>query len=600
MRTLHRRSLAGLAAAALAASLVLLVGCPNPVTQLTVSQMKDKAAPAVNIFSPVNNTPYTQTVLVQGTVADSGQLRSVTYTVTGTLGVLATGDVPLASIGAGGAFSFQFGTIALSGPIAVTISARDWNDNVGSALIMLTSPGTAISSFVATPDNKKVTLDWEEIPDASYTIYYTTSGTLPTESYYVGMIPTTVPHYELTGLKNGALHVFLLKAVTPAGTYWSGYVQCIPLSEFTLAPVVTGGYRKIDLEWNSIEGVNQFEVYRSTDPHGTFVNHTGVITGNSFTDPDIPDNTWYYYKVRPALAGSPLSTFNGAQTVLVPASEQERIVSLATSGLPKKVKTAGSYAFVAAQAAGLLIVDISNPRMPFVAANVPTTNALDVDLYSNRAYVADGSSGLRVIDITTPAAPTLLGTFSFGAGTNATGVSFTGGAYAFVLDSSGTTSLRIVNVTNPASMTLVGSHSISGYQLLDVATFNATTYYLIYLPTRKTADPDMNSGTLFETFINAGTSVVNPLASYTYPNASNPSTHFRPVQMVINGPYVYAAATSLCLPRGTKPETSRAEQVSQQPRTCRADSRIVRLLVQRHRSVGNQGIRGKWQGDTGL
>jgi hypothetical protein len=548
MKTRIRTEFTPAALAVLAACILLLSACPNPVTQTTFSQMTDKAAPIIDISSPASNSAYTQTVTVQGTVVDGGQLRSLTYTVTGTLGVLATGEVPLGSVGTNGSYSFQFGTITFSGPIAVTVSAKDWNDNVGTTVLTLTSPGTAISSFTATPSNKKVTLNWELIPGAtSYTVYYTTNGTLPTESYGQ-TVTVSAPPYELASLKNGALHVFLLKAHTTAGTdYWSGFVQTIPLSEFTLAPMVTGDYRKIQLEWSEIEGVNQFEVYRSTDPAGTFVNHTGVITGNSFTDPDIPDNAWYYYKVRPALAGTPLSTFNGAQTVQIPGSEQDRIVSLATSGSPKKVKVSGNFAFVAAQSSGLLVVDILDPRNPHVVASVQTTNALDVDLNGGRAYVADGSGGLRVIDISTPTAPSLLGSITW-TGANAREVSFSGGStyyYAFVLDANGTTSMRVINVATPSSMSTVGTpHTIAGYEILDVATYSAGTYSLIYLPTRKTGTPDMNSGTLYEKFIYAPPdTIIYDLASYTYPNPGTPTNHYRAVQLVVSGSYVYAAAT---------------------------------------------------------
>ncbi len=551
MKTFTRFRLTSAALAVLAAGILLLTACPNPVTQTTFSQMSDKAAPIIDISSPANNSAYTQTVTVQGTVVDGGELRSLTYTVTGTLGVLATGDVPLASIASSGAYSFQFGTITFSGPIAVTVAARDWNENVGTAVVTLAASGNAISSFSAVPTNKKVTLNWEPVAGAtSYTVYYTTNGTLPTESYGQ-TISVSAPPYELSGLKNGALHVFLLKAHTTAGTdYWSGFVQTIPLSEFTLAPMVTGDYRKIRLEWSVIEGVSQFEVYRSTDPAGTFVNHTGVITGNSFTDPDIPDDTWYYYKVRPALAGTPLSTFNGAQTIQIPGSEQDRIVSLSTSGPPKKVKVSGNYAFVAAQTAGLLVVDISNPRTPHVVASVPTTNAMDVDLNNSRAYVADGAGGLRVIDVSTPTAPSLMGSLTWG-GANATQVSFSGGSadipysYAFLIDASGSTSMRIINVATPSSMSfVVSAYSIPGYEILDVATYYAGTYSLIYLPTRKTGAPDMNSGTLYEKYIYQPTDTnVHDLAAYTYPNASTPSSHYRPVQVVVSGSYVYTVAT---------------------------------------------------------
>ena len=428
--------------------------------------MKDKAAPAVNIFSPVNNTPYTQTVTIQGTVLDSGQLRSLTWAVTGTLGVLATGEVPLASVGADGSFTFQFGTITFDGPIAITISAKDWNDNVGTAMITLTSPGSSVSSFTAVPDNRKVQLDWEEVPDAiDYTIYYTTNGTLPTEIYGNQVVVTPPLHARtITGLKNGAMHVFLLKASTAAMNYWSGYEEQVPLSQFTLAPVVTAGYREISLAWSTIDATGGFYVYRATDPAGPYLSYTGLVTGTSFIDTSVADNTWYYYKVQPAVTDGILSGYNGAQTIQIPPTQAERIASMYSPAPAQKVKVVGSYAYVAAQSAGLLVVDVSDPGAPFLVGSVATTSATDVDVNGSYAYVADGAGGLRVIDISTPQNPQVVGTYCLDKCHGHLRLRLRADLaaerpylYAFVLNTYDTASngIRIVNVTNPASPVLV-------------------------------------------------------------------------------------------------------------------------------------------------
>ncbi len=70
MKTLFRIQFTSAALTVLAAGILLLSACPNPVTQTTFSQMMDKAAPTIDILSPVSNSAYTQTVTVQGTVVD--------------------------------------------------------------------------------------------------------------------------------------------------------------------------------------------------------------------------------------------------------------------------------------------------------------------------------------------------------------------------------------------------------------------------------------------------------------------------------------------------------------------------------------------------
>jgi hypothetical protein len=557
METRHRAITSVLGASAIAAAL-LLAGCPNPITQLTVDQMKDKAAPAVSIFSPTNNTAYTQTVTVQGTVLDSGQLRSLTYAVTGTLGVLATGEVPVASIGAGGSFSFQFGTITFSGPIAVTVSATDWNDNVGTAMITLTSPGSSISSFTAVPGNKQVQLDWEEVAGAvDYTVFYTTNGTLPTETYGTQVLVTPPLHAKtITGLTNGSKHVFLLRARTATATYWSGYEEQVPLSPFTLAPVVTGGYREISLSWGTIDAASSFYVYRATDPAGPYLSYSGLVNATSFTDTSVVDSTWYYYKVQPAVTDGILSAHNGAQTVQIPPTQADRIASMFTPGPAQKVKVAGNYAYIAAQTAGLLVVDVTDPGAPFLAGSVATTSARDVDVSGSYAYVADGAGGLRVIDISVPQSPQIVGTYAWGANTMATAVSVAGGPaggnpylYAFVLDSysSTTSAIRIVNVASPATPSLVTTFSDgTNYDLTDVAAVysaSAPYYTYFFLPARANAGTYPGSGILFEKYIAPppSTTVVST-RSYAYPNPGTLSSHFRPWRVVANASYVYAFA----------------------------------------------------------
>jgi hypothetical protein len=558
MKTLTRVSFAA-ALAVLAAGILLLSACPNPVTQATFSQMTDKAAPIIGISSPANNSAYTQTVTVQGTAVDSGQLRSLTYTVTGTLGVLTTGEVALGSIGSNGSYSFQFGTISFSGPIAVTVSAKDWNDNVSTAVLTLTSPGSSVSSFTATPENRQVTLNWEPVTGAiDYTIYYTTNGTLPTETFGKWVVVSAPPH-TISGLKNGAMHVFLLKARTASADYWSGYERRVPLSMFTLAPVVTAGYRKISLAWSPIDATDQFEVSRAIDPAGPYTSYTGAMTGTSFTDTNVADNTWYYYKVQPAVTGGTPSAYNGAQTIQLPPSETERIASIYSPAPTQKVKVSGNYAYVAAQSAGLLVVDITDPGAPAIISSVATTSATDVDINGNYAYVADGAGGLKVFDIANPINPQLVGSYTWGANTAATSVSVAGGPgggtpylYAFVLDafSSTTTAVKVINVANPASPTLVTTYQKSAdYQFTDVeaiyggSAYPTSTY--LYIPARKILAPNPNSGIIFESYIGPPPdSIVDDYRNYVYPNPSPPtlSSHFRPVRASVTGSYVYAYA----------------------------------------------------------
>jgi hypothetical protein len=461
------------AAAACAAALALLGACLPPIDAALSSRLSDTTAPAVSLVSPVENSAYTQTVTVQGKHSKPGKLKSLAYSVTGTLGVLDSGTVPDGAIGADGSFSFQFSTLSFSGPIAITITATDWNDNVGQAKLMLTSPGSSISSFSATPASKKVTLSWEPIPGAAYTIYYTTNGTLPTQSY--GSVATPgAPPYVVSGLTNGAMCTFLLQAHTAEGTdYWSGYTQTIPLSQFTLAPMVTGDYRQIRLEWSAISGTNQFVVARDTDPNGSFPSYSGVVTGTTFVDTNAADSTWYYYKVRTTTPGCLTSACNGAQTFLAPPDQGSGITTLPTPAPGYKLKVAGTLAYVLS-GTSLWVVDISNPKAPVIAATLGGfTAASDIVINGSWAYVADGAAGLRVVNISNPLAPAISTTA--GGFTNASALSMVTGLL-FVMD---THFVKAFDISTPSSPLLSSTSPTSASTFGDVAaTITGSTKYV--------------------------------------------------------------------------------------------------------------------------
>ena len=58
-------------------ALIVLSGCPNPITEATFLQMTDRNPPTVDVASPAGGTAYTQTVVVQGTALDGeGRLKA--------------------------------------------------------------------------------------------------------------------------------------------------------------------------------------------------------------------------------------------------------------------------------------------------------------------------------------------------------------------------------------------------------------------------------------------------------------------------------------------------------------------------------------------
>ena len=134
-----------------------------------------------------------------------------------------------------------------------------------------------------------------------------------------------------------------------------------------------------------------------------------------------------------------------------------RLAFVSIPGYANGVAVNAHYAFIAAGAAGLQVVNLSaDRRTPTLLASLNLdANANDVTLAGKLAYLAT-SGGLKVVDISAPAAPRLLGTFA-GAG-NAMGVKVRGGT-AYVAGGGG---LFIVNVANPGAMILAGSLDLGG------------------------------------------------------------------------------------------------------------------------------------------
>lgn len=134
--------------------------------------------------------------------------------------------------------------------------------------------------------------------------------------------------------------------------------------------------------------------------------------------------------------------------------------SLDTPGNANDVRVVGSRAYIADGAAGLQIININNPANPVLTGSIDTPgDAQDVAISGTRAYIADGASGLQIIDVTNPATPVLLGTLDTPGTARGVDVS---GNIAAVADGSPSSAVRIIDITNPASPQLVGNISIPG------------------------------------------------------------------------------------------------------------------------------------------
>jgi hypothetical protein len=165
----------------------------------------------------------------------------------------------------------------------------------------------------------------------------------------------------------------------------------------------------------------------------------------------------YAYVAAGATGLQVVNVSNPAVPVIVAARD--------TAGNANDVRVVGNFAYVADGTNGLVIVNISDPLNPVITGSADTPGeAVDVWIAGNYAYIADSSSGLSIINVTNPAAPILVSTTATGG--VARGVAVRENVAVVVSDSTNT--LRTFNVTNPSSPQALGSVTLSG-SLKDVA-----------------------------------------------------------------------------------------------------------------------------------
>ena len=190
-----------------------------------------------------------------------------------------------------------------------------------------------------------------------------------------------------------------------------------------------------------------------------------VVDINTFTDGD-PTNNFLERAVTfnpdGALTGARNITIAGNYAYVLSARTGLHIIDISRPTSPRLLATVGSpaivdpravqvqfrYAFVV-DGEGLKVVDVTDPARPrATGGRAPLRDARDVYLLRTYAYVAAGADGLAIIDIERPEAP---GTPTFFAAggliSDATGLTIGAtyaGQYAYVAD--GKNGLRVVKL----------------------------------------------------------------------------------------------------------------------------------------------------------
>lgn len=229
--------------------------------------------------------------------------------------------------------------------------------------------------------------------------------------------------------------------------------------------------------WNQLSVLND-NIIRPKGPyHTTNINESLLFTVNPSNgieifdlsidaeNPEFLSSLQIDYAVDIAVQGNyvyVVAEYMGLTVVDVTDPRAPFIVSELSSGQNYSIIVNGPYAYIAGAYRGLIVVDISDPANPFVETEITLNggSAVDVAVQGNYAYVAEGSSGLSIVKIDDIANASLVNTIQTG---NARGLYADANNYIYIADRE---CLQIINVEYPETATaadIIGSY----YGVLD-------------------------------------------------------------------------------------------------------------------------------------
>lgn len=147
------------------------------------------------------------------------------------------------------------------------------------------------------------------------------------------------------------------------------------------------------------------------------------------------------------------STTRGLRIVDISEPSQPREIGFCPSVLEGALAVADSFAYIVHDTAGLIVINVSNPRNPFFvtrlrAPGLPVLLTGDISLLDTVAFIARGNAdpGLWIVNIKNPVVPYEIGCYQLSGWATSLAIQ---NNYAFLGDWD--LGLRILDVSNPAN-----------------------------------------------------------------------------------------------------------------------------------------------------
>ncbi len=200
-----------------------------------------------------------------------------------------------------------------------------WSDILGGesrvGKSMCATPQASFVYFNVDPvgGDSQATLSWNPVSGAaSYRVYIGSGGSDPNypgggpSSFTAASGLITSTSHTITGLINGLMYLYIVRAYDAGGTYigfggqqtnqgtWyeGAFIPCGPIPAPTGLSAVVSGAGEVTVSWNAIVGFSHYELYWDTNPGVRTADTLVGYPSTSYVHTGLTPGTTYYYIVK--------------------------------------------------------------------------------------------------------------------------------------------------------------------------------------------------------------------------------------------------------------------------------------------------------------
>jgi hypothetical protein len=177
----------------------------------------------------------------------------------------------------------------------IWVKGKNANGTTNASTMVSGNPMVAPGSLTVSAENEQITISWTEVYGANqYEVYYSTTTTIP-DSY---SFTVTGLNKTITSLSNGTIYNFWVKAVNTNGISGaSPMASGKPIGNIGTVTLTTGESGQLVLNWSTVDGADQYDVYYNTN-NSIPTNSSQTVSTNTTAISDLTNGTTYYVWVK--------------------------------------------------------------------------------------------------------------------------------------------------------------------------------------------------------------------------------------------------------------------------------------------------------------